>query len=258
MIAIITLLLVLMLSILVTRIASIALSHTGMSKEIARFQARSAFTGVGFTTGEAEKVVQHPVRRRIVLLLMLLGNAGIVTAISSLILTFISSKDTGSLNIKIISLIVGLTILWVLAQSEWVDRRLSRIISWALKRYTQLDIKDYASILQLAGNYRVSELQVESRDWLAHKRVKDLHLRDEGVLILGIHRASGKYLGAPNRDTEIYPDDTLILYGRDAIIESLDRRQKGFLGDMEHVEAVKEQKKVEEEQEEKEDDSAEK
>jgi Trk-type K+ transport system membrane component len=87
MISIVTLLIVLTLSILITRIATVALTHTGLSRESAKFQARSAFTGVGFTTSESEKVVSHPVRRRILLTLMLLGNAGIVTAVSSLIVS---------------------------------------------------------------------------------------------------------------------------------------------------------------------------
>lgn len=77
MISIVTLLIVLTLSILLTRIATVALTHTGLSRESAKFQARSAFTGVGFTTSESEKVVNHPIRRRILLMLMLLGNAGI-------------------------------------------------------------------------------------------------------------------------------------------------------------------------------------
>jgi hypothetical protein len=47
------------------RVATSALVMTGMARESARFQARSAFLGVGFTTGEAESVVDHPVRRRI-------------------------------------------------------------------------------------------------------------------------------------------------------------------------------------------------
>jgi hypothetical protein len=80
---IITVILILVFSILITRVASIALTHTGLSRESSKFQARSAFTGVGFTTTESEKVVNHPVRRRILLLLMILGNAGInVLAIS--------------------------------------------------------------------------------------------------------------------------------------------------------------------------------
>ena len=85
--AVITLLTVLTLSVIVTRIATVALLHTGLSREAAQFQARSAFTGVGFTTTEAESVVNHPVRRRVVMLLMLVGNAGIVSVIASLLLT---------------------------------------------------------------------------------------------------------------------------------------------------------------------------
>ncbi len=86
MLPILSLLLIVVLSILITRIATIALIHTGLSRESARFQARSVFTGAGFTTTESENVVRHPVRRRIVMLLMLLGNAGIVTAVASLML----------------------------------------------------------------------------------------------------------------------------------------------------------------------------
>jgi hypothetical protein len=59
MIAVVSLLTVITVSVLITRIATVALSHTGLSRESARFQARSAFTGVGFTTSESEKAVNH-------------------------------------------------------------------------------------------------------------------------------------------------------------------------------------------------------
>lgn len=96
MFAVISLLVVLTLSLLITRIATVALTHTGLSRDSARFQARSAFTGVGFTTTESEKVVNHPVRRRILMMLMLLGNAGIVTVVASFMLTFV--EQPGSVN----------------------------------------------------------------------------------------------------------------------------------------------------------------
>lgn len=67
------------LSLLITRIASEAMVFTGLSAQAAQFQARSAFTGAGFTTQESEQATNHPVRRRIIMWLMLLGNAGIVT-----------------------------------------------------------------------------------------------------------------------------------------------------------------------------------
>jgi len=59
-VGIIALLTVLALSLVVTRIATVALAATGLSREAAQLQARSAFTGTGFTTAEAEKVVDLP------------------------------------------------------------------------------------------------------------------------------------------------------------------------------------------------------
>jgi len=74
-------LLVIFVSFLVIRAAAIALMITGMSEKRAGFQALSAFTGTGFTTKEAEHVVNNPLRRRIISWVMILGNVGIVTVI---------------------------------------------------------------------------------------------------------------------------------------------------------------------------------
>lgn len=249
MIAILSLLFVITISVLITRVATVALTQTGLSRESARFQARSAFTGVGFTTNESEKVVGHPVRRRILLLLMLLGNAGIVTAMSSLILTFVDRGSATSLPLKVVLLVSGVVALYAVASSHWVDRHLSNVISWALERYTSLDVKDYANLLRLTGDYRVSELQVEDEDWLAHRTLTELALRDEGIVVLGIHRKDGTYLGAPRGATRVLPRDTMIVYGRISVLEQLDQRRKGYRGDIEHREAVAEQEEIVEEEE---------
>lgn len=180
MIAIISLILIVMISVLVTRVATIALTHTGLSKEAARFQARSAFAGAGFTTNESEKVVNHPVRRRIVMALMLLGNAGIVAVVTSLILTFVHQGNSSSLPVKIIVLAVGLSALWSLSMSPWIDRQLSSATDWALKRYTRLDVKDYASLMHLIGEYRLAELRVERGDWITGKTLAEAKMREEG------------------------------------------------------------------------------
>ena len=57
MISILSLLVVLILSIMATRIATVALPSTGLSRASANFLARSAFMGAGFTTNGSEKVV---------------------------------------------------------------------------------------------------------------------------------------------------------------------------------------------------------
>lgn len=218
----------------ITRLASIALSMTGLSTESARFQARSAFTGTGFTTRESEKVVSHPVRRRIIMLLMIMRSAGLMTIIISLILSFVGNSGDVSKMMRLLWLIVGVGLMWFLVNLAAFNKYFTRIMSKALKKWTDLDVKDYASLLNLAGDYTVMELQVKKNDWLESKKLRDCNLRQEGVTVLGINRSDGSYVGVPKPDTEFYEGDVLILYGRGDSIRNIDKREAGARGDMEH------------------------
>ena len=248
MIAIFTLLLIVTLSITIMRIATIALVHTGLSIESARFQARSAFTGSGFTTSESEQVVNHPVRRRIVMTLMLLGNAGIVTVISTLILTFVAPGGTQSPMAKVMILALGLAVLWFASRSRWIYRRLSRLIDILISRYTYLDTRDYASLMHLAADYSLVEMEVETGDWIEDKTLEESEVAAEGIIVLGVKRADGTYLGAPCGTTKVCAGDILMIYGRVGAIEMLDQRRKDRRGDREHLQAIKEQQHVVEEE----------
>jgi len=240
-----TLLVTLTSTLLITRIATVALSLTGMSRQSARFQARSAMTGVGFTTRESEHILNHPVRRRIVMWLMLLGNAGIVTIVATLMasLVNINHQSTG-LGRSITVLGLGIFILFWLANSRWVDHWMSHAIEFALRRWTQLDIRDYVSLFRLSDGYAVSEIQVDNHDWIANKTLAELRLPAEGILVLGIQRLDQTYVGAPNAKTKILSGDLLIIYGPGHRIEELNRRREGLEGKLAHMEAVEEQQRV--------------
>ena len=246
MIAVLSLLLIVTLSILVTRTAAIALTHTGLTRETARFQARSAFTGAGFTTTESEQVVGHPVRRRIVLLLMLLGNAGIVTAVTSLILAFVRQHQGSGLplEVKIGLLVAGLVILWAVASSRTFDRLLSRVIDSWLSRYTDLDVRDYAGLLHLSGDYRIVELAVEEGGWLDGRTLAEARPAEEGVLVLGVGTKAGRWLGTPGGDTRLEAGDTLVAYGRTSVIEAVERRRSDWAGARDHARAIADQERV--------------
>ena len=247
-IGIIALLTVLVLSLIITRVATVALTMTGLSQESARFQARSAFTGTGFTTKEAEKVVNHPVRRRIIMLLMIMRSAGLVTIILSLLLSFLGSGSDVTKILRLGWLVGGVMVLWILANSKTLDWYMGRIIKWALGRWTDLDVRDYASLLRLSGGYTVMEVQVQEGDWVVGKNLQHCCLPEEGITILGISRADGNYVGGPKGETEIYPEDTLILYGRAQKLLGLDERRADTAGDQAHEQAVDEQKRHMEEQ----------
>ncbi len=238
-----SLLIALAVSLIVNRIAALALMFTGLSRESARFQARSAFSGVGFTTSEAEGIVNHPVRRRIVMILMLLGNVGIATVIATVMISF-SSTFGQNLRYQLLMLLIlsiGLLLLWYLSTSRWVERQLNKVIARALKQFTDLDVRDYVSLLQLSDGYGVSEMLVEPGHWLTKGPLTDLRLSDEGILVLGIHRPDGRYTGIPRALDSISAGDTIIIYGNLENIGQLDRRRAGHAGDQQHAAQVQQQ-----------------
>lgn len=241
-IGIIALLTILGLSLIITRIATVALTMTGLSKEAARFQARSAFTGTGFTTREAESVVNHPVRRRIIMALMIVRSAGLISIILSLILSFMGPGNESEKLFRLLWLVGGVAVLWLLASSKRLERLMARLIEWALARWTDLDVRDYAGLLRLSGDYSVTEQHVQKGDWVEGKKLKDCSLLEEGIIVLGISRDDGSYVGGPKGDAEILGGDTLILYGRSEKLRALDRRRADAAGDRAHDESVVEEK----------------
>lgn len=245
MVAIVTVLIVILLSMVVTRVATIALTVTGMSREAAKFQARSALTGAGYTTTESESIVTHPVRRRIVGTLMLIGSAGVVTVIGGVALAFAKSEGPSDAGQRLAVLLAGgALLLWVMNRPP-VDRAMSRLIRRLLRRFTDLEVRDYESLLEVHGGYMISELHIDPGDWIADRTLAEMRLNDEGVLVLGVQRRDGGYVGAPTGHTVGHVGDTLLLYGHQDRIAELDMRPQGPAGDAEHAESTTEHAVVE-------------
>ncbi len=234
MVAILSVIAVVVISMLINRFATIALSLTGMSHEEARFQARAAMSGVGLTTPRPEDVTSHPVRRRIVLWLMIVGGAGIVTSVASLVFSF-RGGSAGERLMRAALLVGALLVVWLVSRMRPVDRTRSRAIGWVLSK-RGFAARDYATALELSGDYAVAELKVCEGDWVANRSLRQLRLRDEDVVVMGLHREGG-YIGAPGPETVIEPDDMLVLYGREARIAELDRREREPSGDRVHARA---------------------
>ncbi|HZT67982.1 MAG TPA: TrkA C-terminal domain-containing protein [Acidimicrobiales bacterium] len=228
--AVISLLAVVLLSLVVTRVATVALTLTGLARESARFQARSAFTGVGFTTAESESVVKHPVRRRIIMLLILLGNAGIVTGVASLLLGFTHVGGAANGAERAGVLVGGLVLLVFLTRSRLIDRWMSRVIERALRRFTSIEVRDFAGLLRLSGDWMVVEMEIDENDWIADRPLSELDLPDEGVVVLGIIHQNGRYLGAPKGAAVLHAGDVAVLYGRRSTLADLDERRRDAAG----------------------------
>ncbi len=81
-------------------------------------------------------------------------------------------------------------------------------------------------------------IEVKEEEWLCKRKLKDLALNQEGVLVLGIQRRGGPYIGAPQGDVSLEMGDTLTCYGQVSMLENLARRKPGPHGDDQHREAT--------------------
>ena len=164
MLAATSLLIVVLIGVLAGRLGALALLATGVPHEIARFQARSALTGCGFTTSESEQLVNHPVRRRIVKTLMLAGNAGLVTIAGTVMLSFATSGSTGDALTRAAIILVGVGFIVRVMHAERVEGLVTRLLTRLLNRYSDLELRDHRSALRLTADYEVHELALNADD----------------------------------------------------------------------------------------------
>lgn len=248
MVYVLALIILLLVALIIIRVGTVALMLTGVSHSLARFQARSAFFQVGFTTAEAETVVNHPVRREIIMAMILAGNAGFVTVVSTVILSFTKTPEDGlwgDLWFRLVVLTLGLVLLWLISYSKWIERRLNAMVSWALRRFMHLQAHDYVELLRLSSDHSVMQFRVLPDSWLAGRKLMDLRLADEGIMVIGLQRGAGEYLGAPRGSAWIYASDTLIAYCKKAVVQELEHRPGGEAGDLAHEKAVERRRAIE-------------
>lgn len=172
--ALVSLILVVSLSLLIVRTGTVALTMTGLSKDVASFQSLSAYSGAGFTTEEAEEITEYPARRRVVKTLIRLGSVGLVTSIATLVLSF--TDPTARLE-RLVILLGAAAVLIGLSRSQLFHSLLTPIIRRALSRTATFELRDYLGLLNLDREFTVADLTIQEDSWLANEQLGDLDLR---------------------------------------------------------------------------------
>ena len=187
---------------------SVALEASGMERRKARFQALSALTGTGFTTTEAESVVNHPRRRHIVTWLIVLGNVGIVAFLLLVILYIRSGLIAPSpLFIGMVALAIVLVVLCV--RLGLLDR-INDAILGALRRGGPGTAAVTEEVLHQAGGYGVVRLSV--RPDRAEAILGDIGLKERGLAVIAIERGD-TVLPFPGAEEPLRAGDWLLCYG---------------------------------------------
>ncbi len=223
MVGIISLFVVAGVAFFVVRLGATALERTGLSRESAQFQAVSAFFGAGFTTGESELVVNHPVRRRIIRDLIVVGNIGLTGALGAFVLTFMRTASSGEQSKHLLIMLVGVGGLWALSRSRLALRLIDRTVD-RLGPGVRVHAHDYARLLRVRAGFGVDEINVEEGCEVAGRSLAELALRSgHGVMVLGIARGE-EFVPTPDGDTRIEPRDALTVYGKDSDVARFARR----------------------------------
>jgi hypothetical protein len=213
------LLVAILVSFMVVRIGGLALQLTGIEADVARFQALSAFTGTGFTTTEAERVVRHRTRRRIVTILIIIGNAGFVTVMATLVASFTQVTGYGWFFARLGIILVSILILYrIIIGSRFGNQ----ILQWFRKPLMGLILKEAPAVeevFQFGEGWGISLIIIKPDSKNIGLTLADLQA-EEDVDVLALDRA-GNLLPRPAREEKVLEGDRLLLYGSSRIVRKL-------------------------------------
>jgi len=205
---------------LLVEILSIIFKITGLDLYKARFQVISILTHTGFTTRESELIAQHPLRRRLASILMLvsyIAQASLISVIFSMV-----SNNTRQLLYVGIALGVIIVLYLIFSHNKYISGKFNKAVEKLIaKRFMKnVQRRSVDQVLKISPEYAVYELLVDSDSPLANVTLRAAKLNERSISVLKIDRGSAT-IDFPKADTVIQPGDVLIVYGKIKSIKEL-------------------------------------
>jgi Trk-type K+ transport system membrane component len=215
-------------SFIIVRIGAIAFQLTGLEWSLAKFQALSCFSGTGFTTKEAELVTSHPQRRKIATILIILGNAGLVTMIATvasalnprqalwtrLSESFLPFSIPPEIVpwVNLIIIVVAVYVIYRLFTNKRFVARLTRVLRTKIIKREFFKPVSFEELVVVTGGYGVTRIEVRQNSPLLNKTLVESELRKNDITVLAITRADST-ISNPSAGTKILLGDELISFG---------------------------------------------
>jgi K+/H+ antiporter YhaU regulatory subunit KhtT len=206
---------------LLIEILAIVMKLTGLEISKARFQLISILTHTGFTTRESELIVQHPTRRKVASVLMIVSYVAQITLIS--LFFKVLSEATENMLGTSIALAVIVVFVIVASQSKYLSVRFDRAAEKLLQNRIRKanNSNRIEQILNLSPEFSIYELIVNTDSFICDKTLKELKLKEHFIQILKIDRGS-EMIDFPKADTEVLAGDRMIVYGKiDALTQMI-------------------------------------
>ncbi len=193
---------------------------TGMSDEKARFQVISMLTNSGFTTREAEYVVNSKKRRKLAKIVMMFGYAFTVTIVSTVVNIIFQFTDnfTGGAAAFIPVIVVLILVSWFFKKNKWVNSLVDRFIKFITDKYIYGDNFNPIIVVDEHGSLVIARVELK----IMPQELVDVELGDStiktehGINVLLKTSQEGEVL--PQRNTTFAVGDTIVVMGKEVDI----------------------------------------
>ena len=187
---------------------------TGLERKIARFQVISMLTGTGFTTGESELIIDHPVRRRLGAFLILFGAfslAVIISAISNLL-----ADNFYTMEIAYVA--GGLLFMLFILKTPAVQKGMKKTMKSKLKESYELADLPIRDVLVMDDEDEVREISIKEDSPFKGKTFDEIVDEKDDLILLFIKRGDIN-IRQKSHQTNLEPGDRLVLYGNNPVID---------------------------------------
>jgi len=209
--AVIPVIIIIVIFFFIVRVATVILKFTGMDERTARFQAISAFTGTGFTTQEAETILDDIIRRKTIVVLMVLGKVGIVSIIAGLFLSFGKDNIVADLG-KAAILLAFIFILYKITTLKGFSIALNKFIEKRIVSGKIVKQKTLEELFNLPQGYGLAQLTITTKSKEEGLTLADAGFSNRDILVLSIERKD-QLIAFPHAKDVIKKGDKLLCYG---------------------------------------------
>jgi hypothetical protein len=191
---------------------------TDLKLEVSRFQVISLMTGTGFTTGESELILGHPVRRKLATFLILFGAFSLAVIISS-----ISTILSDDLRTKEVLYGAGAVLLiFAILKLKTMQTKLSEVFKQDMQQNIELGDLPIRDIFMSEEQDKLLNLHIYKESSLFHKQISEvIHDYDQlEFVVLFIKRGELK-LRKNIYHTKIHEGDQILLFGEESVVAEL-------------------------------------
>jgi hypothetical protein len=188
---------------------------TGLKLEISRFQVISLMTGTGFTTGESELILGHPVRRKLATFLILFGAFSLAVIISS-VSNFLS--DDLRMN-DILYVAGGVLLVFGVLKLACVQNKLSKSFHKKMKQNIELGDLPIRDVFLTDKEDYLLNLHIYKDSSLAFQTINHVISEHNQLEFIALFIKRGDMKIRRNiYNEEIHEGDQLFLFGEKEVI----------------------------------------